>query len=443
MQRTTLFFLLVIFSEWASADTVWRGTSPHSSVNGSGDITGPMGAAVSLSGESTGTEGFIGAITSIDAHGYRGQEVVLAGTLQVKQGVGSASLWGRADGPNGRIAFESSAGEPVRSGDGAQTRKIRLYVPLDSTRLKLGATLASAGHVGVEEVTLKAEAATVNGVSAYGMLDHAIAVIQANALNASRVDWNAERAVLLADELKELPSQEAYSRIQEVLVTLEDRHSSIRGPKRAMALRESAIATQPIEASSMQDIGYLLVPGLSGTDLVASRAFTAQLCKQVASLAPTSPRGWIIDLRANPGGNMWPMINGLHSFLGSANVGAIKERDGVVTPWQSTRSDACSVELSRSRVAVLVGPRTASSGEAVAVAFRGRPETSFFGEPTAGLSTSNRSFDLPDGGVLALTTAVFTDRSGVEYPRGIQPENFVPADQNVIQAATEWLRASP
>lgn len=148
MQRIALFFLLVIFSEWAAADTVWRGTSPHSSVNGSGDITGPMGAAVSLSGESTGTEGSIGAITSIDAHGYRGHEVVLAGTLQVKQGVGSASLWGRADGPSGRIAFESSAGEPVRVGDGAQTREIRLYVPLDSTRLKLGATLASAGHVG-------------------------------------------------------------------------------------------------------------------------------------------------------------------------------------------------------------------------------------------------------------------------------------------------------
>jgi len=59
---------------------------------------------------------FVGAITAMDAAPYRGREVVLAGTMSVKDGAGRAALWMRADGANGRLAFASSAGTPVRAG---------------------------------------------------------------------------------------------------------------------------------------------------------------------------------------------------------------------------------------------------------------------------------------------------------------------------------------
>lgn len=59
------------------------------------------------------------------------------------------------------------------------------------------------------------------------------------------------------------------------------------------------------------------------------------------------------------------------------------------------------------RVAVL----TAISGEAVAIAFRGRADTRSFGTPTCGLSTSNHTDRLSDGGNLYLTASVMADRS--------------------------------
>jgi hypothetical protein len=75
-------------------------------------------------------------------------------------------------------------------------------------------------------------------------------------------------------------------------------------------------------------------------------------------------------------------------------------------------------------VAVLVGPATASSGEALAIAFRGRPSTRLFGATTRGLTTSNRVFPLSDGSLLNLSTAAFADRTGTSYPNGVTPDEL-------------------
>lgn len=91
----------------------------------------------------------------------------------------------------------------------------------------------------------------------------------------------------------------------------------------------------------------------------------------------------------------------------------------------------------------LVGPKTASTGEAVAVAFRARPGTRFSGQPTAGLATSNTTFPFPDGGALLLTTAAMADREGAEYTKRIVPESTVRGDQDAIEMAADWLRSAP
>jgi carboxyl-terminal processing protease len=94
---------------------------------------------------------------------------------------------------------------------------------------------------------------------------------------------------------------------------------------------------------------------------------------------------------------------------------------------------------------VITGPRTVSSGEAVTVAFRGRPRTRSFGQPTGGLSTSNSGFQLPDGATLLLTTAVFADRNGQRYGAAIEPDEAVSAVDGAdpaLAAAVAWLRRS-
>ena len=132
---------------------------------------------------------------------------------------------------------------------------------------------------------------------------------------------------------------------------------------------------------------------------------------------------------------------GLRPLLGDVEVGAFRNRAGELSQWKPGRIDACSPDLADTRVAVLIGPGTASSGEAVAVAFKGRVETRFFGLTTAGLATSNQTIPLPDGSVLMLTTAVFVDRAGYAYPDGVSPDVPVNAAQDVIDIAADWLQS--
>ena len=101
-------------------------------------------------------------------------------------------------------------------------------------------------------------------------------------------------------------------------------------------------------------------------------------------------------------------------------------------------------------VAVLVDSSTASSAEAITIAFHGRPDSRFFGTHTAGKSTAVQPFKLDDGAELYLTTAIDADRSGKSYPDGFTPDQIVsvsgssmPQESNdiVIQAAQTWLVA--
>ncbi|WP_422509191.1 S41 family peptidase [Stenotrophomonas sp. GZD-301] len=443
MFRTATFIFLTLLSGAATAQTVWNGIGTHSRTNGSGDIQTSDGTAVTVSAESMEQDKFVGAITSLDATALQGREVRLTGSLLVAEGTGIAALWVRADGPNGQLAFANSGASPARAGEGAQARELQLYVPSDATHLKLGVTLDAAGRVEVQRLTLTSEPAVSGDVSAYDMMAYALPIIRANALNAGKVDWSAHKAKMDASDLKQRPAQEAYGRLQTVLNALGDRHSFLQAPRQAATARTTAVASRAIESRQMQDIGYVLVPGLRGTDAAAGKAFSAELCGKIATLAPTTSKGWIVDLRQNSGGNMWPMLSGLHPLLGDGAIGANRTRDGAVTRWGARAGTTCSLDLSRSRVAVLIGPKTTSSGEAVATAFRARPDTRFFGQTTGGRATSNRTYPLPDGGALLLTTAEFLDREGQAYPQGIRPETPVSSEQDAIEAAAAWLRSVP
>src|SRR4029079_934252 len=119
----------------------------------------------------------------------------------------------------------------------------------------------------------------------------------------------------------------------------------------------------------------------------------------------------IVDLQTNTGGNMWPMLAGLGPILGEGALGGFLDVENVEVPWSyqngvvmegthpraRTTGPAYRSTPESSPIAVLISRATASSGEAVAVAFQGRPQTRFFGGHTRGATTSNDQFPLRDG----------------------------------------------
>jgi hypothetical protein len=163
--------------------------------------------------------------------------------------------------------------------------------------------------------------------------------------------------------------------------------------------------------------------------------------------------GWIVDLRRNSGGNLWPMLLGVGPLAGDGDAGAAAYPDGrrvpfwyrdgrvglgdyvqlrVTRPYRLRRSDPY--------VAVLLGERTASSGEILAGAFRGSPRRRTFGAPTSGLATGNKNFSLPDGATLVLTVSATSDRTGNVVLGPLEPDEVVP-ESSALDAATAWLRA--
>lgn len=98
--------------------------------------------------------------------------------------------------------------------------------------------------------------------------------------------------------------------------------------------------------------------------------------------------------------------------------------------------------LDQTKVAVVTGIFTASSGEVTALAFKGRPNTIFIGETTYGATTSNISWPLPFGITCALTSSYDSDRNGNYYHQIIpdikisKQDNFddLLLDKNILEA---------
>jgi carboxyl-terminal processing protease len=101
-------------------------------------------------------------------------------------------------------------------------------------------------------------------------------------------------------------------------------------------------------------------------------------------------------------------------------------------------------------VAVLTDNYTASSGEAITVAFIGRNKTKSFGDYTYGVSTGNAGYPLRDGAVINLTVTTFADRNGTLYGGKIKPDEIVigplkdnPTDSDsVVNTAVKWLKSN-
>jgi len=202
--------------------------------------------------------------------------------------------------------------------------------------------------------------------------------------------------------------------------------------------------------------GYLRIPGMPMGDNIQ---LAAPIQAAVCSLQALGARQWIIDLRYNGGGNMFPMLGGIAAILGDAEVGGAVDNEGnrfaawAIKDGDVFYNDQLNVDMENQcpvpvapKVAVLTSRYTVSSGEVLAVAFKGRPNSRFFGEHTGGFTTVTSWMKLPAGVTMSISTSYYTDRTGVVY------KEFVPVDEEIefeaeaepdadvaIQKALNWL----
>lgn len=210
------------------------------------------------------------------------------------------------------------------------------------------------------------------------------------------------------------------------------------------------------------EMAYLNVPfmGVSrqaDIDNLANRLYDA-----VAELQAKNPRGWIIDLRLNGGGNIRPMLAGLAPFFKDGIVSYYIDRDGKATDKAAFRNGDFTIDgivqatiknkipaFKPVKVAVLIGPGTASSGEGVAVVFSQRKKSRLFGEPSAGLANATNGFVFNgEQSYYLISAAYIGTKKKKPVPESVKPDVTIkgndafsdPASDTVVQAAVEWLK---
>ncbi len=296
-------------------------------------------------------------------------------------------------------------------------------------------------------------------------LNAALDVMQQHSINKYKVNWTVIRSAALQYAGTAQNAAETYPAIRSALQQLGDNHSGFYPP----GTWTSVVPVSPAGTTGIVGdlsarridgvVGYLAIPGYSGTTNPAPFADSIQ--HLIALTDDSALCGWVVDLRGNPGGNMWPMLAGVGPILGEGDAGSVVDADGNRGTWyyqggaSGIRPTYVSVRVSppwpytlrrtSPRVAVLTGPKTASSGEAITVSFRGRPDTRSFGEPTYGLSSANSPYQLSDGAVLNLTVALDADRTGKLYGAEITPDSLVIGTATVdaaLNAGVAWVKTA-
>lgn len=345
----------------------------------------------------------------------------------------------------------------------------------------------TADRAVAQQTPAPAASQTQAAVDEAAVVAQAIAELREKAMRRDQVDWkdiDREAKARLAR------GEDLQTVLEAIVARLEDGHSRVLTPAQvrqmtagqaeAGAARTDARPQMPapippsgrlLTSPGGCAIGYLRVPFLISIEAESIAGYVNTLVALQKELAARGAKGWVVDLRGNIGGNQWPMLAALSGILGDGEHGAVVTPDGgrmawgtrpgaawAMSPENTAVGDAAFIapDTSTWPAAVLLDRYTASSGEAIAISFRGRPRTRSFGDPTSGRSSANTLIPLAHGGMIALTTSLMMDRAGKSYGGRLAPDEVLglptpewgaalPIERGEVDAAVDaslrWLDA--
>jgi hypothetical protein len=280
------------------------------------------------------------------------------------------------------------------------------------------------------------------------LLNEAIGLMEKHYYRKDSVQWDT--LVLAArDRIKQSGNcDDAYDAVKWCFSQMHERHSFIMTPVRAAEYNGNinSGATPRRTTGGIRDellekgIAYIDVPWISTADETTCTAFADSLQQVIAKYDEQGVTKWVVDLRRNTGGNCWPMLAGLGPLLGNGVLGyfvsnderiAYSYTDGTMYQGKHSRctvTQAHNLSNAPRKIVVLTGMNTASAGEIVALAFKGKTDVYLYGEPTAGLTTANATYSLSDGSLLVLTVCKEADRNGKICEGRILPDKTIPSN---------------
>lgn len=305
-------------------------------------------------------------------------------------------------------------------------------------------------------------------VNASRLLDEVFGLMEKNYYRKDAIPWDSLHIQAKARVQQSASCEAAYDAISWCFEQMKEAHSFIMPAVKAAAYNNDTSfvqftqdwRTQIGEIRNEQldpSTAYLTIPWVNSTD--------PEICTRVADslqglIREYDQRGvtrWVIDLRKNTGGNCWPMLTGIGPLLGNGICGYfVRNQESVPFSYQNGKSfqgknirgsvsgTPYQLTMPVEKIILLTGPKTSSSGEIIALAFKGRDDVLMVGQPTAGMTTANATYTLSNNAMLVLTVCQEADRTGKIWSGKLQPDIWVdytrPGEADkVLQTALESL----
>jgi len=185
---------------------------------------------------------------------------------------------------------------------------------------------------------------------------------------------------------------------------------------------------------------YIRIPGV----LYEQRKYVDTIGIQLKALDAQQPKGWIIDLRENDGGSIFPMIWHFADLIDVDSTYSVVDRAGVESKqnvrmnnlndhdqkWaklfdlEYDKVPPIAIKNKNVPIVLLVSRFTSSSGEFFAAHFKGQKNATIMGHTTNGRTSGNDQFAVGNNYMINLTTSVIKDRTGKLYGigEGIKPD---------------------
>lgn len=160
--------------------------------------------------------------------------------------------------------------------------------------------------------------------------------------------------------------------------------------------------------------------------------------KAIKDLLAQNVKGFIIDLRNDPGGLLSEAVEVGNLFIPQGKlIVYTKGRKGELHKYFSEREPL----IKDKPIVVLINKGTASASEIVAGALQDYKIATLVGEKTFGKASVQNLIPLDDGSAIKLTIAYYYTPNGrLIHEKGIEPDVSVPMDENTWKELSETIR---
>ena len=161
-------------------------------------------------------------------------------------------------------------------------------------------------------------------------LDSAFSLIRSKALYAGKIDWATDSPSFYKEALSKKTFKESLTVFKRVFEKMEDAHSTVWMDSTAFKggdhLREERSVNQELQhayqngeaklmAKRIGDFGYIRIPYINtNSDVELENSYSQKIQNMVCEIYSPEIKGWILDLRLNGGGDMYPMITGIQQL---------------------------------------------------------------------------------------------------------------------------------